>query len=811
ANARRVISRNITQSAEARSALVQGIRSCFQHVAKQASEAARTLQCGIGMYLESLSAREVDDVDKLILRKLCPDFTVEEITAFNESTNQQQSVGQRQDQEHDQGSQSKYNEQESFLKMLLNAIMNSTQPGATANMRKPTANMELAREFFNRINLYGVSGPPTKPAYPASVIAQLVANQLYVELKNHYKNDSLELCKKIEVLKKKELLPAEATTGTIDLSMSAIQNFLGLNKVCGRPRCLVPMSPMKDRFITLMELELVELFWRNPALKCELQRMAFGDYTTIETPVQVSQADVCGWIGNKGPGALITNLITDVGSYTEHERRGLKGYSRSTFLMSLEGIREHLRPIRQPTLNPARDYTAKGYVPRGSIRTDGFRLQVLAYKLNELSCVRYKRLPLDQLPSRLTSTLSGLDDHLTEIRNVIKTKEDVAQFWGCPPSDIKILGIDLGKAFLVGASAILPPKKSIASAVSTSTSAPRSTSSESTIAAMGASTTPSITATNIQPVPKPALAGTATSPQTFFNLSVKQKAVYQPTLKHRKWLERQRMETTEGAQSISDIESHLPPCRGPDGSVEKYVNARQEMETVLYDFYNKPAIKKNAWNAQLAKEQEFSLWLPIDCCEWLGGLPAPRDRTTTLSLSGSALEISSRTMAYLRSTPPFAHILSDWQDLWDTLSLVFMHRDELAGHNMCNIIQGYLLDQKRPQYLQPVYADGTFVWAQNKDKDNDKDQDPPECSVLKARSEERGRPTTAKDISKDESRDSRQTSRALFKHPTSVAAKDFSMDEPQDTSQPGRTPVKRAPPDPLEEETPLINKTIRLG
>ncbi|KAK3837873.1 MAG: hypothetical protein JOS17DRAFT_376805 [Linnemannia elongata] len=115
--------------------------------------------------------------------------------------------------------------------------------------------------------------------------------------------------------------------------------------------------------------------------------------------------------------------------------------------MSLEGFRDHLRPIRQPAFNPARDYTAKGFVPRGSIRTDGYRLQVPAYKLHELSCVRYKRLPLDQLPLRLTSTLSGLDDPLTEIRNVVTTKEDVARLWGCPPSDIKILAVDLGREF----------------------------------------------------------------------------------------------------------------------------------------------------------------------------------------------------------------------------------------------------------------------------------------------------------------------------------------------------------------------------
>ncbi|KAF9100876.1 hypothetical protein BGX30_009515, partial [Mortierella sp. GBA39] len=94
----------------------------------------------------------------------------------------------------------------------------------------------------------------------------------------------------IEILKKKELLLAEAT-GTIDPSLSAIQNFLDLNRVCRRPRCVVPMSSMKGRLIALTELELVGLFWRNPELKCELQHIAFGDYSTIETPAQVSQAD----------------------------------------------------------------------------------------------------------------------------------------------------------------------------------------------------------------------------------------------------------------------------------------------------------------------------------------------------------------------------------------------------------------------------------------------------------------------------------------------------------------------------------------
>ncbi|KAF8924632.1 hypothetical protein BGZ47_003798, partial [Haplosporangium gracile] len=230
ANAKRAISRNIIHSTERRSILIQGIRSCFQQVAKQASEAARAVRYWHvprePIYPESRRNGQ------LILRRLCPGFTVEKITAFK--TRQTSNRASDRDRIRNMT-------KEPFLQMLLNAIMNSTQPGATANMSRTTANVERAREFFNRMNLYGVSGPPTMPAYPASTITQPVANQLYVELKT--------ITRKVEILKKKELLLAKAT-GTIDLSLSAIQNFLDLNRVCVRFRYLVPISSMKDRFIT---------------------------------------------------------------------------------------------------------------------------------------------------------------------------------------------------------------------------------------------------------------------------------------------------------------------------------------------------------------------------------------------------------------------------------------------------------------------------------------------------------------------------------------------------------------------------------
>ncbi|KAF9980471.1 hypothetical protein BGZ65_005062 [Modicella reniformis] len=49
----------------------------------------------------------------------------------------------------------------------------------------------------------------------------------------------------------------------------------------------------------------------------------------------------------------------------------------------------------------------------------------------------------------------------------------------------------------------------------------------------------------------------AATPKTFCNLAEKQKAVYQPTLKFRRWLQQQKQTATEGtSQSDQDIESN---------------------------------------------------------------------------------------------------------------------------------------------------------------------------------------------------------------------------------------------------------------
>ncbi|KAF9930956.1 hypothetical protein FBU30_011065, partial [Linnemannia zychae] len=40
----------------------------------------------------------------------------------------------------------------------------------------------------------------------------------------------------------------------------------------------------------------------------------------------------------------------------------------------------------------------------------------------------------------------------------------------------------------------------------------------------------------------------------------------------------------------------------------------------------------------------------------------------------------------------------------------YLHRDIMAGHNICNIVRGHLVNQQRPLYLQPVDDKGRYPW-----------------------------------------------------------------------------------------------------
>ncbi|KAG0347856.1 hypothetical protein BGZ54_004783, partial [Gamsiella multidivaricata] len=176
--------------------------------------------------------------------------------------------------------------------------------------------------------------------------------------------------------------------------------------------------------------------------------------------------------------------------------------------------------------------------------------------LRELQCVRYRRLPADRLPPRITSTVGGVDYYLQEIRHVIQTKEDVAWLWPeVDPHDIKILTLDAGQAFVVGAYAYLPE-----------------------------------------------------DPDAHYNLAVNQKAVLQPVFRHRRWLEGEKEATPDKQkESNAHIESRLPPLRGPGANLFDYVKELEKVEERLSEFYsgNKNRFKKHALDMERAKQAEY--------------------------------------------------------------------------------------------------------------------------------------------------------------------------------------------------------------
>ncbi|KAF9986240.1 hypothetical protein BGZ65_008354 [Modicella reniformis] len=69
------------------------------------------------------------------------------------------------------------------------------------------------------------------------------------------------------------------------------------------------------------------------------------------------------------------------------------------------------RKSRQGILPQRISQVAKGSNYSG----DGFRLQLLVFKLKVLNCVKYKRLRDELLQPRLTSTVGGVDYYLTEM------------------------------------------------------------------------------------------------------------------------------------------------------------------------------------------------------------------------------------------------------------------------------------------------------------------------------------------------------------------------------------------------------------
>ena len=233
-----------------------------------------------------------------------------------------------------------------------------------------------------------------------------------------------------------------------------------LQKVLNNPWKLFPLSSVEVGFVTFTEYEFGIIFFnsRYPLLRARLKDEMRGALPmTPEASLNVSTLSQ-DYLPCTSFGHLTQMFVTKVGTGGLTLRQQNKaGPETAVEDLSLEDVKEHINLLREKSFDP-RNYKGRGYIMRGSLKTDGNELQILVHKKRELLGVRYKRFPDSLLPNRLLSTVGGTNHFLTEVRNVFKSAQDVEDLLGCTPDKVRqevtILGIDLGQTFVVGASAV---------------------------------------------------------------------------------------------------------------------------------------------------------------------------------------------------------------------------------------------------------------------------------------------------------------------------------------------------------------------
>ncbi|KAK5809275.1 hypothetical protein F5H01DRAFT_39860 [Linnemannia elongata] len=202
--------------------------------------------------------------------------------------------------------------------------------------------------------------------FSASTLVRSVAEQLSVELKKMYNNGSHLLHDQVKASKDKGRIEAHIDI-RIQENISAAENYLALNELIPNSWRLAPVTSSKQPFVTFSERELAAFFWKRPLLKQRLVELALldEDITTL-----TSIKDLEDWIGGREPGVIIKHFISDIDPVGLSNRQKRKaGHRGAISLISLDQIRDHLKLVEE---TKPRDYHQGGYIPQGSIRTDGF-------------------------------------------------------------------------------------------------------------------------------------------------------------------------------------------------------------------------------------------------------------------------------------------------------------------------------------------------------------------------------------------------------------------------------------------------------
>ncbi|KAI1314437.1 hypothetical protein EDD11_002181 [Mortierella claussenii] len=199
----------------------------------------------------------------------------------------------------------------------------------------------------------------------------------------------------------------------------------------------------------------------------------------------------------------------------------------------------------------------------------------------------------------------------------------------------------------------------------------------------------------------------------------------------------------DGSITISSIEFGLPHLCGPAASIKDYVDRLQDVEVHLNSFYGNVVMKKHKWNARKARDHEDKLIANRLLKQVGGSLGAKRDEKNKVIIGVGLGKFSTKTRLsslhesfqsfFVQKAKSLGYIVVgvneyytskkcphrekfvgkvDIRRLYCSECKTYMHRDVMAGHNICNAIRGHLVNQVRPLYLQPMDKDGKYPWMQ---------------------------------------------------------------------------------------------------
>ncbi|KAG0077980.1 hypothetical protein BGZ93_003548, partial [Podila epicladia] len=383
----------------------QAIIDSIQKAVREASYTKRRGQELIGKYIQAVfyprpapgkqhskdPLAVTNSTDIAILDQLCPRLTSKELA---------------EDDEHHNGVEDGHGEGKKthFLNTFLTFLYSGNMPMASSSGVAATVNSFIRR--LQDMDLLPKSDKPEAEIiknikdFTPSYLIRSVATQLSAELKRQYKYGCKALSEKMAAMIKKGTLLSKDEI-KLNNKVPAIELFLRLNNMTGNTWTIAPLSPVEDGWLTFTEAELGAFFHKKEAeLHPTLKNLI---HHTDER--KLTQEDLTRhWLQGQAPGSLIRRLIAPIAPDAIPSKEILKGVLTAPVeFLTPDGIRDHINSLRAMDFDP-KAYAQKGYLLRGSIKTDGHRLQVLAFKLRELLSVRYKRYNSDLLPDRLLTT-----------------------------------------------------------------------------------------------------------------------------------------------------------------------------------------------------------------------------------------------------------------------------------------------------------------------------------------------------------------------------------------------------------------------